>query len=603
MTDFPYYPDDPFAGIPLIEAIEPIAPVPPIGRISPIRQRSRHPPAPRRRRPDPLAEPFFLPPVITADPMIFRGAWRDALAITPLVDGEKIFTEIEQAIMAATSSVLIAMWAMDPDMKPVAAPNPTWRDMLTAAASRGVLVRVLLTDFDPGLQLAQHVTAWRAYFKLVAAAKTVPSDKFQVICSHHAAETSDKVIALARPGLYDKLAQELNSTITDPKQRLVIFSAAPGLWDKLNLDLATGKLTPKVAGKDYPAWPAVHHQKLVVVDGKLAFAGGLNLTSAYVDSPRHDKDPIPWHDLFVQVEGNRILDDVIRNFVGLWNQERPQAEAFLKNAYAALNVKAKPQIGPTSELSESTITARPTSAAKPKIPVQMHRTITTKSNAPSGLPTVVRQDVLDGYLTAIGQARDYIYLENQYFREQTVADAIIARHKDQPDLRTILVLPRVAEELLAGQGDELTKHGAAIQYELLTAMKAAIGTKLGLFTPVRKDHKQIYVHSKLCLIDDRFASISSANCNPRSFRVDTELGFVCYDAAASTTLRNELWREILGNPPTMPRWRPKQYIAKWSAIANRNLHGPAAAQQGFVVPFENTTKGTKSPLDQLTPFV
>lgn len=589
---------------PEIPSVSPLGEIEPILPIRDIPSINAPPPiAPTKRTKDPKVDAFFLPPVNDADPLLFRGDVGDALSVMPIIDGNDIFTALETAIMNAESSVLIAFWAFDPEMKTITDPSVTWMELLIEAAENGAMVRVLLNDFDPGLQLKQHVSAWKAYWAMLGALarSNIPAGKFQVVCSHHEAETSEKIMAMVKPGLYDTtVVNEINKQNTQIRKE--IYQLAPGLWTILNLTTGN-KVTAKFKGKSYPAWPASHHQKIIIVDGKFAFTGGLNITATYVDTQKHQKPGIPWHDTFVRVEGSAALRDFVKNYIGLWNQERVRTESFLKDAYRALyfHVHATPLIGETTDLTEAMIPAVSTSTAPPKIPGQVHRTISKKGTDPTGVPITVREDVLEGYVQAIGQAEDFIYLENQYFREPKIADAIIQRHQAKPDLRTIILLPKIIEEFLTTKGDELSLHGAALQFELLDSMKTKIGANLGLFTLVRKDNKLIYVHSKLCIIDDKFASIGSANCNPRSFKVDTELDFVWYNADVSQKLRLDLWKEILGNPSTLKTWKPSQFVSKWSEIAKRNIRGSASAQKGFVIPFANTNKGKKTL--GLSPFV
>lgn len=589
---FMFYPELP--GIPPIPGIDPFWPIPPIPPIE-----APPPIAPTKQVKDPKAKKFFLKPQSYSDPLMFRGAVRDSLAVKPIIDGKEIFIELEKAIMNAEFSVLIAFWALTPEMKTVTDSSLTWLDLLVKAAERKVMVRVFLNDFDPGLQLAQHANAWKAYVRMVNATASIPQDTFQVVCSRHEAETADSVMKMVRPGLFDNLADQINKETE--AVRKAIFSFAPGLWDKMDFIVSDNTVAPKIKNANYPAWPAVHHQKIVIVDGKFAYTGGINITDNYVDSQKHEKPELPWHDAFVKVEGSMALKDFIRNYIGLWNQERVRAEAFLKNAYASLNLKITPLTRATSDLTDTLIPAKLTSTTPPKIPSQIHRTISKKGADPTGIPSVVREDILEGYLQAISQAEDYIYIENQYFREKSIGDAIIQRHSEVTDLQTIIVLPRVIEEFLNSKGDELSQHGAALQFEILDSMTKQIGSNLGLFTMVRKDNQLVYVHSKLFIIDDKFASIGSANSNPRSYRVDTELDFVWYEATIAEKLRTDLWNEMLGKPATIKRWKPSQFVAKWTQIAKKNISSSASMQKGFVIPFENTNKGNKSLFD-ISPF-
>lgn len=567
---------------------------------------------------DPRIKDFFLPPTGAWKLITHRGNIRGAYNIKPIIDGEDILTELEEAILNAKSSVLMAFWAFDPAMKTVTDPKTTWMELLIEAIEENdVTVRIFVNDFDPGLQLKEHARTWKWYEDMVKAAAQIPIDKFQVVCSHHEAEVPAMAVDKVRPGLFDDIAAQLNQL--SEVERKAAYYYARGLWDKLDIQAskdASNKIVtsivPKVKGKYYPAWPATHHQKIVIVDGKYAFTGGLNITDAYRDTPKHQKKEFPWHDTFVKVEGE-VLIDFLKNYVWLWNQERARAESFLNNAYSSCTSKFPPVTRITTDLTWSMVPERldPTipRTFPPLIPSQIHRTVSTKL-ALTGNPTTIRQDILEGYIQAIGQAEDYIYLENQYFRERKIADAIIRQHKVKPNLQTIIVLPKVIEEFLKAKGDELSKQGAFMQFKILDDMQKQIGANLGLFTMVRNDNKLIYVHSKLCIIDDKFASIGSANSNPRSYVLDTELDLVWYDAAISQKLRTDLWKEILGDPPTMRSWKPSEFISKWSEIAKKNIglvkpkRGSLYPQKGFVIPFGNNNKGEESRHSALiSPFV
>jgi phosphatidylserine/phosphatidylglycerophosphate/cardiolipin synthase-like enzyme len=591
------------SGAPRIPPIAPIPVIPPIPTIPPVD--APPPVAPLKRTHDPAADAFFLPPENSPDPLRFRGEVKDALNVTPIIDGIEIFKEFETQIANAQSSVLIAFWAFDPLMPLVTDSSMLWVDLLLDAAQRGVLVRLLMNDFDPGLTHAFHRMAWNRYFTITTSVATVPLRNFQVVCALHEAEIAETLVKLHVPTLFADVAATINRE-RDPDTRFKMFTEAPGVWDKLVLG-AGNRAAEKKSGASYPACPAAHHQKLIIVDGKFAYTGGANLTGDYADSPKHNQLELPWHDAFVKVEGSVAVEDFIKNYVGLWNKERIRMKAFLDTASKATTVvMPSGRIRDTTELKEHDVRAVLTSTIPPKIPSQVHRTISVRGPVPF-IPEIVRQDVLDGYLKAIEQAELYIYIENQYFREREIAEALIKRHTAKSGLKTILLLPRLTEELLGPRPDALSLQGETLQFELLTEMTKKIGSNLGLFTLVpnlsraaRTTKELIYVHSKLIIIDDKFASIGSANLNPRSMRIDTELDFAWHNEQISRKLRIDLWNEALGKPSGLGTWKPTEFIPKWSTIAKRNKSLTPRFQTGFVIPFEIKRFAAGNPL--LAPF-
>lgn len=60
-------------------------------------------------------------------------------------------------------------------------------------------------------------------------------------------------------------------------------------------------------------------------------------------------------------------------------------------------------------------------------------------------------------------------------------------------------------------------------------------------TLVAEDWEEIYIHSKLCLINDTFATLGSANINTRSMQIDSELNVAVESQPASYKIRYETW--------------------------------------------------------------
>lgn len=557
--------------------------------------------APGRALTNKDAEPWFLKPAKGTHRMDALPAAREISYALPMIDGAAIFTQLEMLIAAATSSVLLAYWAIDMSTPLLTDPKKRWGKLLVEAAQRGVKVRVLMNDFDPGLQPMQHVSAWLALGPLLAAADKagLPKDRLQAMVVRHPAQVPAPVMHLGVANLYDSVAAQLNTDITDATKRQNTYLYAPGLWDKIELD-GKGKAVPVKAGQAYPGSPASHHQKIAIIDGQFALTGGVNLTSTYIDTSKHpkpvDKEGIgPWHDAYVQVEGQDIVRDFVANFIGLWNLGKVSMEAFLKTQQAALKLKVPWYVGalPT-ELKDSDIaisTSAPSTAA-PAVPAQIHRTWSDPSaNAPFFTP--VREDVLKGYEAAIKLANDYIYIENQYFRDERIGQAIIDRWKAKKSLQVILVIPSRPEEQIRKKADKVTLYGMALQYKIIKAMIDTIGANVGVYALERKDNAVIYVHSKLMLVDDRYARIGSANTNPRSLSMDTELDLAWYDPTTVKALRLQLWQEILANAPGLGGWKPADYVKQWKKLAEANDKAVKAKTPGKLRGYVRTYQNAK----------
>lgn len=567
-------------------------------------------PQPGKELRNKAAKPWFLPEERSSDRMRMTFAAREIIAASPIIDGEAIFKALENAIDGATSSVLLAYWSLDVTTRMVTDSGRTWAEMLVDAADRGVKVRILMTDFDPAGWTDSHTGVWSRLVRLLdfAASQGISSDALQVVISRQETEVPAQKMQEVAADMYDKLATAMNKQHDKPKTRPTTLLLSPGLWDKLALD-KSGAFVPLVPHKAYPAWPGSHHQKLAIIDGQFAFAGGVNIVSTYVDSSKHerpvDEDGVgPWHDAYVKVEGESILRDLVTNYVGLWNQGKASMDAFLAVQGKALGSSAPPYAKlsmSTMKESDITITPGASKTTTPTLPAQVRRTVSIKGTSKPYF-TNVRQDIITGYTKAIEQAREFIYIENQYLRENAIRDAILANFGKNDKLVVIVVLPKFTEEKMRKSADLISLYGSALQHDIVEVLRNTLKSNIGFYMMQRADNAIVYVHSKLIIIDDKYASIGSANANPRSMWMDSELDIAWFDPTTVTDLRLKLWNEMLGSPKDVRTWKPTDFIKKWNAIADANAKATPAKLKGFVRRFENDVIGFKTPGVDLGPY-
>ena len=68
------------------------------------------------------------------------------------------------------------------------------------------------------------------------------------------------------------------------------------------------------------------------------------------------------------------------------------------------------------------------------------------------------------------------------------------------------------------------------------------GIRVHICTLVAEDWGEIYIHSKLCLINDTFATLGSANINTRSMQIDSELNVAIESQPATHKMRQDIWK-------------------------------------------------------------
>ncbi len=275
------------------------------------------------------------------------------------------------------------------------------------------------------------------------------------------------------------------------------------------------------------------HQKLVIIDDRLAFSGGIDLTKNRWDTPEHlAQDPRrcdpdgklyePFHDVQMVVEGGigATLGDLFRDR-WLWaTGEKTEPEK-----------SEDPHVPWPRDLEPDLRNVR----------VAVARTMP----AYKGRAEVREVETL--YHDAIRAAKKYIYLENQYLTSEAIVQSLAERLKEENPPELVLVLPKKS----SGWLEQSTMD--ALRFRLLKQLfDVDRHHRLRVFYPALQDGGDVYVHAKVLIVDDRFVRVGSANLSNRSMGLDSE----CDLAIESTgthqieggviSFRNRLLAEHLG---------------------------------------------------------
>jgi phosphatidylserine/phosphatidylglycerophosphate/cardiolipin synthase-like enzyme len=299
-----------------------------------------------------------------------------------------------------------------------------------------------------------------------------------------------------------------------------------------------------------------HHQKMVVVryvgrpvDDR-AFVGGIDLCHGRRDDAVHLGDPQPlpldrrygprppWHDAMVEIRGPAVVD-VLATFTQRWNDptrlDRPGRHRRLVQRSADLPAHPRPLDDPPGS---------PPPVAGPHL-VQILRTYPCKRPpfpfAPEGERTIAR-----AYERAFQRAERLVYLEDQYLWSDLVARALADALQRSPTLQVIAVVPRFPDQdgLISGPPNRL---GQLAAMELLAE---AGGDRFAVYDLQNTEGTPVYVHAKVCIVDDEWMTCGSDNFNRRSWTHDSELTCAVVDpsGALHRQLRVALWSEHLGLP-------------------------------------------------------
>ena len=427
---------------------------------------------------------------------------------------------------------------------------------------------------------------------------------------------------------------------------------------------------------------STHHQKPILIDydqqngeSAVAYVMGLNSVTDYwdtkdhaIDDPRREVSEIsddrkegyrhlkPYRDYACRVTGQALVW-INKNFCDAWDQAgsgKPSLSAQRKEVPAALQGKAR-----ASDVSVQIVRTQPEAGDK---------------------------SIKQLYYQVIPNALRYLYIENQYFYYQELAEHLIeAREKFakswkegrgtsecMPVLHVFLIIPppedkgmipRTYDTLavlgqqhsLAGQHAEIEKQVEYAQGERSRVMNESkilaesarmstglparpasasapsalplprvvahastihtpsieeletLGLKVLTLTLAssgmvnqpsspdkRMGYRDIYIHSKLMLIDDGFITVGSANINQRSMAVDSELNLATNSVREARALRQRIWSNLSDGKYDGGGGTEKEIamtFEKWKALAQENADEKSLGKdmlKGFLIPLQDT---------------
>lgn len=352
-------------------------------------------------------------------------------------------------------------------------------------------------------------------------------------------------------------------------------------------------------------FPQLLHAKMIIADGEAAILMGSPFANGYWDDTRHlpvdarrparELGGRPLHDVSLRVEGAPVAELELL-FDDLWTQASTQPDA------------PRPELGirsaPGHDRHDDPLRIVCTS------PPRMLR------GAPEGAT-----EIMDALLEGIAGARTLIYIEHQYLSARPVIRALSDALHREPNLELVVVL---------NQNPDVTAY-RGWQNARLRESGWLDHPRVGLFTPWSAYHdatggrptllNQVFVHSKVLAIDDRWATVGSANLDGvslhsygddftgrfarrvfrdvRNFDVNVVVSDPSFDPTTPSgpvrELRTRLWSEHLGLDTSRLEARPREgWLSLWRRSAARNLSwlrgdgqepsvGPPAG--GFVVPY------------------
>jgi len=213
-----------------------------------------------------------------------------------------------------------------------------------------------------------------------------------------------------------------------------------------------------------------NHRKIIVIDGKTGYVGGLNIADRY---NRDESDPAYWRDTHLRIEGDAVKS---LQFIFLTDWYFMSGQLLKDNIYF-----------PAHDITEKHL-------------VQM---------LASG-PDSDWSSIMQTYFSAIATAYEYVYISTPYFLpNESILTALKTAALSGVDVR--IILPMQIDTTLAKWSSR------SYIEELLES-----GVRVYLY-------KKGFTHSKILIVDGVFVSVGTANMDVRSFDQNFEVNALVYD--------------------------------------------------------------------------
>ncbi len=271
-------------------------------------------------------------------------------------------------------------------------------------------------------------------------------------------------------------------------------------------------INPLTAGTDWEVNQR-DHRKLLIVDGRIAFLGGINISSVYSGGSSRKRSAQPrqkttaWRDTHLQVEGP-VVGEFQKLFLATWESQSGEAIAS-DNHYPRLA----------------------------NVGNEVVRGIGSSPDEPFSL-------IYATLISAIRSAETSICLTNAYF----VPDPQLLEALKDTVLRKVDV-----KLLLPGKTDSwLVLHAGHSYYtELLEA-----GVKI-------YERRNVLLHSKTALVDGVWSTIGSTNLDWRSFLHNHEINAVILGQEFGTGMQAMFDRDITDSDPvTLEKWKRRPLVER-----------------------------------------
>lgn len=445
-------------------------------------------------------------------PARFRfGELTEGNCVAITVDGKDTFEQVYDHMLRAKRSILIANYDLDPHLRFARAyPGASLPDGNNSTSRhhpdiiRSACTRPLVTD-----SIAPESRRYTLQDLLMTKAKEEVEVKIIV--------WQPRLALRILPGADERGIDGR----ADDVEVLNAMAKSVGIGDRLQV----------LVDDTAPTITSAHHEKIMVIDETVGFCGGLDLSNGKWDTSAHeyesalrDHNAEPWHDVQVMARGP-VVWDMVYHFRQRWHFAQGRDKA----ATRRLKLTALPPLA-----------AEPASGRIPAVALR-----TWKEMERNG-------GIKAWYAQMFRKAMRSIYIENQFpFQSKALTRLLLRRLQEQPRLKVVVVGPM--EPNLPGLvGSMLSKMSVNDVNKNLARLRKVSEGRVATYSLVSQHRmvptmrKQIYVHSKVMVVDDEWMTVGSANLDKNGTDDSSEFNLGISSQALAQKTRVRLWLEHTG---------------------------------------------------------
>lgn len=267
------------------------------------------------------------------------------------------------------------------------------------------------------------------------------------------------------------------------------------------------------------------HRKIVVIDGKIAYTGGMNVADYYINGTEVVGE---WRDMHCRIEGDEV-NTLQKIFLRMWNKVTGQ------NVYGAKYYRGYHGADYITGLKPDTCCT----AGKKMVGIINRE------------PRVTNKIIRKFYTDAINEAKDSIKLVNPYLTLNNTLKRALRN----------AVKRGVKVEIMVSAHSDIPLTPDCVFYNVHNLMQHGVDVWI---------YKKGFHHTKIIMVDGRFCTVGSANLNARSLNFDYEENAVIIDPCTTKELSDMFERDKVESfkltEETWDEWRtPWQKFVGWFA--------------------------------------